>query len=324
VYVLLVQPGIVRQPRLIATCAGALVGTLVLVYLELPIRAGILRAPLVYGTPNTWEGFLYIFLAQQFQGSVGSPLEDLGPKWAALAKLAAEQLGVLALFLPAGFIVTLGRFPRFAVLSGLAALVTCLFSASYVNADISRYYLGPLLIAWTWLAILGAVVVDVVLELAGRLASRGVPGSRWPALALSAVIGVLLVLPTIQVVPTRSRQLDESGDVGAAVWVDAALERIAHNAVVVSWWSYSTPLWYATLVEGRRPDIFVVDDRTMLDLELGEATDVIARYYGRRPVYVIRANEHDLDLVKAQFTLAAGTGPAANVYEVTGIVKRGT
>ena len=104
VYVLLVQPGIVRQPRLIATCAGALVGTLVLVYLELPIRAGILRAPLVYGTPNTWEGFLYIFLAQQFQGSVGSPLEDLGPKWAALAKLAAEQLGVLALFLPAGFI----------------------------------------------------------------------------------------------------------------------------------------------------------------------------------------------------------------------------
>ena len=37
--------------------------------------------------------------------------------------------------------------------------MTCLFSASYVNADISRYYLGPLLIAWTWLAILGAVVV---------------------------------------------------------------------------------------------------------------------------------------------------------------------
>ena len=41
------------------------------------------------------------------------------------------------------------------------------------------------------------------------------------------------------------------------------------NAVIVSWWSYSTPLWYAQQVEGLRPDIFIVDDRTMLDLDLG-------------------------------------------------------
>ena len=32
--------------------------------------------------------------------------------------------------------------------------ITCFFAASYVNADISRYYLGPALMAWTWLAIL--------------------------------------------------------------------------------------------------------------------------------------------------------------------------
>ena len=38
---------------------------------------------------------------------------------------------------------------------------------------------------------------------------------------------------------------------------------------MVSWWSYSTPLWYAQRVEGRRPDIVIVDDRTRLDEDLG-------------------------------------------------------
>ena len=47
------------------------------------------------------------------------------------------------------------------------------------------------------------------------------------------------------------------------------------NAVVVSWWSYSTPLWYAQLVEGRRPDIDIIDDRTRLDRNLGDIYDVI-------------------------------------------------
>ena len=41
--------------------------------------------------------------------------------------------------------------------------------------------------------------------------------------------------------------------------------------MVVSWWSYSTPLWYAQIVEGRRPDIFIVDDRTRLDQGLGQS-----------------------------------------------------
>ena len=180
------------------------------------------------------------------------------------------------------------------------------------------------------LGILAGVAVEMVLDVAARrsrehpgetdrLARRGRPGQ-----ALALVLAGLLVLPTVLAIPGRYRQLDESGDVGAAIWVDAALDRIAQNAVVVSWWSYSTPLWYATLVQGRRPDILVVDDRTMLDERLGEATDVIGRYLGQRPVYVIRANDHDLGLVRARFTIQPGTGPAANVYEVTGTVKQGS
>ena len=37
------------------------------------------------------------------------------------------------------------------------------------------------------------------------------------------------------------------------------------DAAVISWWSYSTPLWYAQRVQGERPDITIIDDRTRLD-----------------------------------------------------------
>jgi hypothetical protein len=312
IYVLAVEPSILRRPGLIATCLAALFGVLVLVYLELPLRAGPFRAPLVYGRPDTWEGFWYIALAQQFQGAISNPFEDLPRKAGDLAALAEHELGVLVLLLPAAAIVTIRRFPRFALLTGLSTLITVLFAASYANADIARYYLGPLLMAWTWLAILVATTVDALAALAA-LPARAV-ASRGLAVGLAA----LLVLPAGLAVPAVHGSVDERRDDGARVWLEAALDQIAQNAVVVSWWSYSTPLWYAQLVEGRRPDIFIVDDRTMLDLRLGEATDVIARYVGRRPVYVIRANQHDLGLVLARFELRQGSGAASNLFEVLG------
>ena len=64
--------------------------------------------------------------------------------------------------------------------------------------------------------------------------------------------------------------------------------------MIVSWWSYSTPLWYAQLIEDRRPDIFVADDRTRLDLNLGDLTTVIDANLGVRPVYVTRVDQNEL------------------------------
>src|SRR5439155_7688182 len=95
---------------------------------------------------------------------------------------------------------------------------------------------------------------------------------------------------------------DRSTATQAQTWLSETLATVAPDAVVVTWWSTSTPLWYAQKVESQRPDIFIVDDRTMLDQDLGGATDVIVRFLGQRPVYVIRANPHDLGLVIASST----------------------
>jgi hypothetical protein len=94
---------------------------------------------------------------------------------------------------------------------------------------------------------------------------------------------------------------------------------VARDAVLVSWWSTSTPLWYAQKVEGMRPDIEIIDDRTMLDRDLGRAPDVIDRYLGTRPVYVIRLDGRDTTELTGQFdmTIVASGGSTA-VWRVDG------
>jgi hypothetical protein len=88
--------------------------------------------------------------------------------------------------------------------------------------------------------------------------------------------------------------VDRSHDDTAARWLDMALSSMDRDAVIVSWWSYSTPLWYAQVIEGRRPDISIIDDRTRLDQNLGDIYDVIDRNLPTRPVYVIRIEPSEI------------------------------
>ncbi|MBF8289190.1 MAG: hypothetical protein HW391_158 [Chloroflexi bacterium] len=310
-YVLSVQPGVIVRPRLFGVCLLALIGALVVPYLELPLRAadGPFKAALVYGRPDTWDGFWSIALAEQFRGSLADPLGDLPRKVGELGGLAAAQFGLLAALIPVGFLATVVRHPRFALLTGTAMLVTVLFNASYSNADIGRYYLGPVLWTWAWLGILAGIVVEQVGSERRRVGSAR-------AVTATVLAGALL-LPAAVDFGARSAAADRSGDTSARAWVTAALAGMEEDAVVVSWWGLSTVLWYARHVDGLRPDLTIIDDRTRLDLGYGEATDVIARFLGTRPVYVIRANDADLALVEARYVLMSiSNEPAPDVYRV--------
>lgn len=307
-YVLAVDPGIWRRPRLILAAGGALVLIVILVYLELPLRAGPFRAPLVYGTPETWEGFRYIVLAEQFRDSVIDPFGNLPGKFGDLVTRTTTQFGVLAPLIPIAFIATALRRPRYALLTGPAVAITCFFAASYVNADISRYYLGPELMAWTWLAILAEAAVDLLGGLAGEAAET--PGTTddepfvWTTAGMVAIVlAVALVVPTLLDVPARYAAVDATGQTAAATWTDHALDVMEPNAAIVSWWSFSTPLWYAQKVQGRRPDIEIIDDRTRLDENLGSLTDVIDANLGKRPVYVIRLDTTEVRMLAGRYDL---------------------
>jgi hypothetical protein len=279
-FVLAVEPGILRRPHLVARCVGALVGTTVILYLELPIRAAM-GAPLVYGHPDTWDGFWYIVLAEQFRGDLVDPFGDLGRKVADLVKIVGDQLGVLAVAVPAAFLLAAMRRPRFVLLTGTWLAVTCWFASSYTNAAIDRYYLGPVLVMIAWLGVAAGLLVDALLPAAE---GRGRLGAR----VLAGALAVALVLPAALAAPATASRVDMSHDARATDWSRWALAAMGADAVIVSWWSFSTPLWYRTVVLGERPDVWVVDDRDRLDESLGSVDDVIRANVGVRPVFLVR------------------------------------
>jgi hypothetical protein len=343
-FVLAVEPSILARGRFVALCVAAFVVPAALVYLELPIRGGavgILKAPFVYGRPDTLGGFVYVVTGEQFRGGLNDPFGDWPGKLASLASLAIRQLGPLAALVLSGLIVTAIRRRAFALLTASALAITCFFNAAYVNAEIDRYYLGPALIAWVWIAIFTAAVVDRIRE--GRLVDAPEPASGEPSdaaqapvnvetagrrargrfdpigLAVAALAALLLVGPTIAAFPDRAAAVDRTADRSAQLWLDAVLDEVEPHAVIVSWWSYSTPLWYAQLIEGRRPDVFVADDRTRIDMDLGEVTDVIDDNLAiGRPVYAIRIDSQELLQLNMRYTLTPLASPLAwNILRVT-------
>jgi hypothetical protein len=96
---------------------------------------------------------------------------------------------------------------------------------------------------------------------------------------------------------------------------------LPQDAVVVSHWTWSTPLWYGRWVEGRRPDVTIIDDRTVLDQGYGTAEVAVDRFLGNRPVYVIRY-EPDLPAWKRRYVLeeVPGIPGGGQVWRVVGPV----
>ncbi|HEX5014035.1 MAG TPA: DUF2723 domain-containing protein [Candidatus Limnocylindrales bacterium] len=335
-YVLVVEPRILFRWRFVLVCAAAVIVPAILVYLQLPLRGGLIpaiRAPLVYGTPATWDGFKYVVLGEQFRGGISDPFGELPRKVADLADLTSRELGPLAFLVAIGFLVAAIRQPPYALLTGSALIITCFFNAAYINAEIERYYLGPALIAWTWLAILAGAGVDLIASVLGEdegdVASPGaaVADGETPRrrrriqpvrLAALGFVSFLLIAPTAAAFDLRATTVDRTNDTAAQEWIDAVLFEVEPDAVIVSWWSYSTPLWYAQLIDGRDPGIFVVDDRTRLDENLGDLTTVIDANLGVRPVYVIRIDENELKALRDRYNLTPLSNPVAgNVLRVT-------
>jgi hypothetical protein len=338
-YVLAVEPRIVRRPRVVLAALAACFGVAALLYLELPLRAGLFRAPLVYGHPETWSGFWDVVLARQFQGDLARPLTDVSGKVGDVVHLALAQFGLMAILVPSGFLLAVVRHPRYALLSGVAVLTTCFFASSYENAAIERYYVGPVFFAWTWLAILGGAVVEAVMarlepdEEAGPDEEPGAtpdpgstppprpavaPPSRGTSLVGTVVtlgVGLALLVPTVTQLPARWRVADQSHQTWVHRWLDEAFAALEPNALVLSWWSYSTPLWYGQLVEHRRPDVWVVDDRTRLDEDLGSLQDVIEANLDTRPVYLIRLSTIEIAALSERYVIENLDKPG-NLYRV--------
>ncbi len=120
-------------------------------------------------------------------------------------------------------------------------------------------------------------------------------------IAIEAVVALALIGSALTVVPVRESNpsSEQPGGVSMADstwranWMKAVLSPplsggLPEDAVIVSWWSDSTTLWYGQKVLGLRPDVLIVDDSTRVNDNMGEVTDVIDRFLGKRPVFLDR------------------------------------
>jgi hypothetical protein len=310
VYVLLVAPRILwREPRLVLGSLAAAAGTTVLVYLYLPLRASM-EPPLVYADPTSWDGFWYVVLGQQFQGHFALPplAEVLAQAWQELVR----NYGLLAAVAVAGIPVGLVRHPRLTTVGLLSFGFTWLFALGYPNAQIERYYLVPLLVAAMWLALAVEAAWDVL--------GAAVWSARHERLVrlVAAAGGVLLVALLVLPAAGRFAELDASSDTRGRDFLETTFAALEEDAVVVSWWSFSTPLWYGQHVEGRRPDVTIIDDRDVLDEGYGTARAAIEAHLDQRPVYIIRT-ARERELLEQDYVLERVEDvAAAELYRVEG------
>lgn len=310
VYVLLVAPRILwREWRLVLACLAALTMTTVAVYAYLPLRS-MMDPPLDYGDPQTWDGFWYVVLGQQFQGS-HSGLPPLAAIVTDAWDMVVGGLGPLAVLVPAGAALGALRHPRLVALTGLWFVGTWLFALGYPNAAIERYHAIPLMASAIWAALAGDLAWDALRAVFRRhdTASR---------LATATLVAVLIVSVALGV-PQRRDAADASDETHGRDWLEAALTSLPPGSVVMSWWSYSTPLWYGRWVEGRRRDILILDDRDVGDAGYDDVGDAIDHYLGSRPVFVIRL-AGDLPAVAQRFTLerVASVPSPGDLFRVTG------
>jgi hypothetical protein len=283
-----------RRWRLIAVCAAVvLLGLGSFAYIW--IRAiSDPEPPLFYARPDTWERFRYLVLAEQF-GSLfrdfREPLAELGQKWAGAERVLAAQFvapGWLLVAIGAA-IVAARSLGTFGVLM-LFAAGNILYAVNFRDGDIDRYYmptvavLAPLL--GVALAAIGAACAQAVAEVGRRLVST-LRGRRVLAsLGGAVVLGLGALLPAASLV-TGYDAHDQSQNRDADRWVASAHALLPPNAVVVSWWSYSTPLWHHRWVLGERPDLTIIDERDILDDGYRTMSNAIRANFGRRPVYVL-------------------------------------
>jgi hypothetical protein len=294
VWLFVVDRGIWRRWKLILACAGLLAMGLA-IYAYIPIRALTPpEPPLFYARPTTFERFRYLVFAEQFEDlfrPLDAPLADFGFKWADAQRVLERQfIGPGWLLAGVGAAVLAAR--RFGAFVFLALLVAgnLLYSMNFRNGDIDRYYMLT--------ALVGALLLGVALSATGGAAGRaladasrratGIAGRRRAAsgaVALVMLLGALLPLGSLV---TMYRERDRSGDRDADRWVAAVHAALPQKAVIISWWSYSTPLWYHRWIEGERPDVDIFDERNILDEGYGTIHNAVRQFVSqRRPVYIV-------------------------------------
>jgi hypothetical protein len=90
-----------------------------------------------------------------------------------------------------------------------------------------------------------------------------------------------LLLPLLSL-GLNFRYVDLSDDWSSRTFGERILESVEPNALVIGWWESTPILQYLQLIEGKRPDVLVIN---RFNVAQGEIVKLIDRAILTRPVY---------------------------------------
>ena len=317
-----------RRPGLLVV-APAMVLLGLAVYLYIPIRAAM-DPPLAYNHPKTLDGVLFLVTGEQFRGQFGFLSGDGPAKFLEalpdLAGLLAEQATPI---LPIAGVIGLGLLVRRRPAFGLLCVAVLIGSAYAYSTylQLEHYLLVPFLV----LALGGAVALEA---LAGELAQpRAEPDSAGDQSVGSAarrqisrlrgpVVVVAGVAFAIGLGVMNWQDADRSGDHSGTSYAAQVMTALPPGSAILSQWDLSTPLWYAQLVEGVRPDVTVIDDTVIVYDGWGTREAAITAAICDRPVFIVRLDEDELAPTREAFNLEPFIEVPAGIGTPTAIAQR--
>lgn len=228
---------------------GAFVAGL-LVYLYLPLRAAA-DPWLNWGNPHTWAAFgEHVTGAAYRRYLFQVPWKQALGRLSAVANLLLRDLAFPGVLLGLAGAIVLGRRDRAPLLLlGIPAGLGLLLAVTYGGAD-SYVHLLPLYVAWALWA--GAAVGTVAVLLRGH----------WgPKVALAALLLSVLGLPLFGRGWGEWNQ--HQSPAASVVWETVLTAMPAEGILLTSTDEYTFPLWYLQVVDGRRPDVALVDVRLL-------------------------------------------------------------
>ena len=309
---------------LVATVGLSVLG--LAVYLYVPWAASR-NPPLGYNHPVTLDSVLWLVTGEQFRYQFDL-LSPNGPgefvnNLPTLARIAADEATIV---LPVLGIIGLPFLFRRRPAFGLTVVAT-LITGGFVWATYQRlehYLLVPFLL----IAIGAGVALDAsangLVALVRRTRRRDDP-------RLTGTVGLTVGLAAVAfagvLVGVNWSASDRSNDHGGDDYVAGLFRALPPDAMIVSYWDPTGPLWYGQHVEGLRPDVQIVDDSNIAYDGRGDALDWIASAICDRPVFIMRITNDDVQEIRNHYALtkfltvrSSALGPTAvlnqDVYRV--------
>jgi len=322
---------IMARPWILAMPISALVLGLA-VYLYIPLAASQ-SPPLPYNHPTTLDGVLWLVGGTQFRGQFdflsargpGEFIASLPDLWELLTARATPVVPILGL---GGLAILVVRRPAFGLMCLGVALSAIYIWANYLQLE--HYLLVPFLVLAVGAAVALESGVRAVAWLIGRsdlergptMATARAGGTV--AMTFGLAVGIVAVGGALVLAAGNWPRADRSDDRSGQQYVDAVFAALPANAAILSYWDASTPLWHGQLVEGRRPDVLIVDDTNIVYENWVTRERRISSLICQRPVFILRLGDEDLIPTEQSFRLtplltvrvAAGEPTAAVLRDI--------